>query len=150
MKLHHVPARILVATPDRYLLTEYGAALYEDGVDASTATSGVQCLEQLGRIIPDLVVLDTDLLWGGADGVLAVLADDPAFPAVPAMVVSSQHSRSALYRVARFIVADYQLKPLSGKRLLQRIRLLLASNSKLEGNGDILAKFQPSEARTII
>lgn len=146
MKLRPALARILVATPDAFLLAEYTSALREGELDVSMATSGVQCLEQLGSIVPDLVVLDTDLLWGGADGVLAVLADDPTFPAVPAMVVSSKYSRSALYQVGRFVVTDYQLKPLSGKRLLQRIRFLFASMSKLGRNPIEHPEIQSSDA----
>jgi len=132
MEGQHSPRQIVVATPDMYLLAEYCASLREAGYLCSTATDGIQCLEQIRIVVPDLIVIDTDILWGGADGVLAVLAEDPIYPAVPAIVVSSRRNWGALYRVGRFIVSDCQLKPLSGRHLVARVRLLFESKRIVE------------------
>lgn len=132
MRLHSAPDRVLIASPDPFLLSEYRTALRAGDIDVTLATSGVHCLEQLAVSPMDFAVLDSELLWGGVDGVLAVLAEDPASPSVPAMVVTSRHSRAALYQAGRFVVADYQLKPLSGTRLLHRIRYLFAVRANLE------------------
>lgn len=125
------PDRVLIASPDPFLLSEYRSALRAGGIDVTLATSGIHCLEQVAASPVEFAVLDSELLWGGVDGVLAVLAEDPAYPTVPAMVVTSRHSRAALYQAGRFVVADYQLKPLSGTRLLQRIQYLFASPESL-------------------
>ena len=150
MELYPARARILVATPDWFLLTEYCAALRKEGLDADISTTGVECVEQLERAVPSLVVLDADLLWGGADGVLAILGDDPGLPAVPTMIISSENSRSALYQVAQYLVADYQLKPVSGKRLAQRVRFLLTSRLLPCGISNEIPDRRPSAAsRTV-
>ena len=49
-----------------------------------TAADGVGCAARLREFAPDVVILDTDLLWGGADGVLARLrvGGDPCTPVV--------------------------------------------------------------------
>lgn len=44
--------------------------LTEHGFEVATAM-GVECVTLLHELNPDVVVLDTNLLWGGADGVLA-------------------------------------------------------------------------------
>lgn len=134
LQIHQERQRILLAIPDAYLAAEYEATLRDSGFDAATAADGLRCLEEIKVVTPDLVVLDADILWGGADGVLAVLADDPAYPAVPSMVVSSRRSRAALYQVGRFIVSDYQLKPLSAARLVRRIGKLLQRTGHFTGD----------------
>jgi DNA-binding response OmpR family regulator len=144
------PDRVLIASPNPFLLSEYRSALRDGGIDVTLATSGIHCLEQLAASPLDFAVLDSDLLWGGVDGVLAVLAEDPAYPTVPAMVVTSRHSRAALYEAGRFVVADYQLKPLSGTRLLQRIQYLFASPESLERTASQFPDIRSSESRQTV
>ncbi|MGE5194540.1 MAG: two-component system response regulator [Deltaproteobacteria bacterium] len=118
---------ILIATPHRFLLTDYRAALQKQGFEVVTAADGVECLRLLRSRIPNLIVLDCDILWGGAEGVLDLLAADPTYPTIPAMIIGSRQSRSALYRAGRYIASDYQLKPLTSDRLVRRISDLLKS-----------------------
>lgn len=122
---HPERQRILLGIPDAYEAAEYDSALRELGFEVAIAAHAVECLQEIRCAAPDLVILDADILWGGADGVLAVLAEDPAYPDVPAMVLGSRRSRAALYRLGRFSISDYQLKPLSAARLVRRVGTLL-------------------------
>lgn len=45
------------------------------GNDAVTAADGLQCIELLQSLSPDLLVLDPEILWGGGRGVLAWLEE---------------------------------------------------------------------------
>jgi CheY-like chemotaxis protein len=65
--------RVLLATGDDRLRAVSHDYLRDQGYAVATATGGVECLTVLRGLVPDVVVLDTDLLWGGADGVLACL-----------------------------------------------------------------------------
>ncbi|HEY3965753.1 MAG TPA: response regulator [Planctomycetaceae bacterium] len=118
---------ILIAVPDPVLMAEYRTALLYAGYPVGLAADGIQCLRRIREFRPGLIVLDVDLLWGGADGVMDVLQDEPAEPPRSVLVIGSRGSRSALYRVSRFAVTDYQLKPLSAQRLARRVDDLLAS-----------------------
>jgi response regulator of citrate/malate metabolism len=71
------------------------------------------------------LVLEPELLWGGGEGVLAVINEQPDLR--PAFVVLATYARdrSLLHRVSRFKVDDYQVKPLTATRLANRLNRLL-------------------------
>jgi CheY-like chemotaxis protein len=76
--------RVLLATGDDQLRSAGRTHLTDRGHVVATATGGVECLTRIREFAPAVVVLDTDLLWGGADGVLEHLraGDSPSVPAV--------------------------------------------------------------------
>src|SRR5260370_1580290 len=64
---------ILIAVADESLRITYGLLLAEQGYRVVTATGGLDCLNKLCRVIPEVLILDKELLWGGGEGVLEVL-----------------------------------------------------------------------------
>ena len=127
--------RILIAAPDRFLLACYSKHLRERGATVSTATDGLECLERLRDAVPDVLVLDPALSWGGGDGVLALLNDEPALRPHVVMILAQGLNRSALYRLSSFKVDDYQMKPLTATELAHRICTLVAA----AGDGAVLS-----------
>jgi carbon storage regulator CsrA len=124
--------RVLIADPDEYLFDNYRDYLEQRGCEVATATSGVECIDMLRDFVPDVLVLEPSIPWGGGDGVLAVMHEEPAVPSVPVIVLTYGRDRGVLYRLAPFKIDDYQIKPLSAKRLAQRIRSLLACRHSVE------------------
>jgi len=59
----------------------------ENRFDVQTTNSGVECLNQLRRRRPDVVVLDHNLLWGGADGVLARMREESRWAQVAVVFI---------------------------------------------------------------
>lgn len=116
---------ILIADPDEYVLDSYREHLEQHGFDVVTATNGLECVHRLRDSTPDVLVLDPVLPWGGGDGVLALMRDEPGVPLVPVIVLSYGGDRSILYRLSSFRIDDYQTKPLSPKHLAERIGALL-------------------------
>jgi CheY-like chemotaxis protein len=114
--------RVLVADPDEYLLRCYRHYLEQRGFQVMTVTNGLQCVEELRAANWDVLVMDPSLPWGGGDGVLAMMNEDPAIPFIPVIVLTNAIDRSVLYRMAPFRVEDFQTKPLSCERLAERIR----------------------------
>jgi DNA-binding response OmpR family regulator len=131
--------RVLLADPDEYQLRRYHDYLEERGFQVTSVTDGLDCLAQLRATRWDVVVIEPSLPWGGGDGVLAVMNEDPEIPLVPVIVLTDARDRSALYRMAPFRIDDFQTKPLSGKRLAQRIlavqlrRLMEVSHEQTRG-----------------
>lgn len=115
---------ILIAVSEKFRLKEYELALRANGFRVLTASTGLACIDLVHQVIPDLIVLDTELLWGGADGVVAVIAEDPSLPMIPVMLISPKLHRTVLYALSRFGVSDYQTKPWSAERLVHRVRAL--------------------------
>jgi CheY-like chemotaxis protein len=65
--------RVLLAVGDDRSRSGGRAYLTARGYAVATATGGVECVALLDELSPDVLVLDADLLWGGANGVLAYL-----------------------------------------------------------------------------
>ncbi len=63
--------RLLIADSDPALADIYQSFFSNDGHDVEMAADGVQCLESIRQHLPDVLVLEYELPWGGGDGVLA-------------------------------------------------------------------------------
>ena len=114
-----------MADPDESLQPVYREPLSQEGFELVTALSGLECVARLRERVPDVLVLEPQLPWGGGDGVLAIMGEVPELATVPVMVLTSCRDPHVLKAVARFPVSDYQLKPLAPDRLAGRLRTLL-------------------------
>ena len=113
--------RVLVADPDEYLLRCYHDYLEQRGFQVMTVTSGLECVERtagdrLGRARHGSVVaVGRRRRRAGHD------ERRPDHPIRPRDRAHECRDRSVLYRMAPFRIDDFQTKPLSGKRLAERI-----------------------------
>ena len=64
---------ILLASADDNLIASAQHAFAQTSSSFVVARGGLDCLEGVRRQVPDLVILDEYLPWGGVDGVLAIL-----------------------------------------------------------------------------
>ena len=117
--------RVLLADPDDYLLDYYRRSLERQGVAVITATTGLECMERLRDSAPDLLVMDPALPWGWGDGVLALMHEDADVPLIPVIVLTDGRDHSLLYRLARFHLDGYQVKPVGAKQLVEQIRVVV-------------------------
>ncbi len=115
-----------MADPDESLQPLYREGLMQEGFELATASSGLECVARLRERVPDVLVLEPQLPWGGGEGVLAIMGEVPQLASVPVMVLTSCRDSRLLDAVARFPVSDYQLKPLAPDRLAVRLRTILA------------------------
>jgi len=75
--------------------------------------------------VPDVLVLESRMPWGGGEGILAIMDEDPDLAIIPVMVLTTCRNAYALNGVARFPINDYHVKPLAPDRLAGRLRSLL-------------------------
>ena len=122
-----ISARILIADRDEFLSAAYREHLARHGVQVATAATGLACLDRLRDFRPDVLVLDPAMLWGGGDGVLAVLHEEPQIRPAAVLLLTHGGDRSLLYQLSSYRVDDYQVKPVSPQRLLERICIVRAS-----------------------
>jgi CheY-like chemotaxis protein len=112
-------ANILLADADRELRETCAAFLSGRGFRADTAETGLQCVAKLRRDVPDVLILDWELPWGGGDGVLGFLREEPQF--LPERIVLTSSAKSA--RVLRGLTAPPAVhaltKPFSPAELLK-------------------------------
>jgi len=113
--------RILIADRDEFLLATYREHLGQHGAIVATATTGLTCMERLRDFAPDVLVLDPALLWGGGEGVLALMHEEPQIRPTCVLLLTYGGNRGLLYRLSSFRVDDYQTKPLSPRQLMERL-----------------------------
>ena len=58
------------------------------------ALGGVECLTALRETPPDVLVLDTELKWGGADGVLSVMDEEVGLTKIPIVLLNNRDGRT--------------------------------------------------------
>lgn len=79
--------RIVIADQDKSFLESFREFLGVRGHEVAVATEGLTCLRWLRDFRPDVVALSNNLLWGGSDGVLSVMTDDPKLRNIPVLVM---------------------------------------------------------------
>jgi DNA-binding response OmpR family regulator len=131
--------RVLIADSDRYLLAAYKAQLSSGGFDVATAQNGLECLRRLREFTPDVLVLEPAIPWGGGDGIVTLMHEEPSLPQVRiTLVLTSGCSAHVLYNIASFPVSDYLAKPVTGDTLAERIRCALARCEAEQGKAGVL------------
>lgn len=115
---------VLLAIHPSLARREYGAALMRQGFDVVTADDGLQCLERLRESLPDVLVIEPELPWGGGDGVLEMVHEELELHGTSVFVLTAERNRSAMYRISRFPNADFAMQPLGVQQLVERVRKL--------------------------
>ena len=86
--------RILIADHDRWLAAATRRCLELQGYTVLVATDGINCVDELHTLAPSLLVLDAEILWREADGVLDLLIhEEPLLPLSVAVVESSDNQQ---------------------------------------------------------
>jgi CheY-like chemotaxis protein len=114
---------VLIADADAELCDLGRRFFARHGWLARTAGGGVDCLAQLRQLSPQLLILDLALPWGGADGLLAVMRDDPGLARIPVVLTSvDASSPEALSGLVSPPVVQALREPLSLMALLEIVR----------------------------
>jgi CheY-like chemotaxis protein len=82
--------RVLLADRDEVFLDVAQRFLSDGGHEATIATNGLETVANMRRNLPDAVVLDRELLWGGCDGVLALMQQVPEWSEIPLILTSTE------------------------------------------------------------
>jgi DNA-binding response OmpR family regulator len=114
-----------MADPDASLPPVYREPLLREGFELGTAVSGLECVARLRECVPDVLVLEPHMPWGGGDGVLAIMGESPDLAMVPVMILTSCRDPHVVKGVAHFPINDYHVKSLAPDRLAGRLRSLL-------------------------
>ena len=102
--------------------------LKAEGYQLFTAGDGLTGLETAKRVRPDLILLD--ILMPQMDGLLVQeqIREDPAIAKVPIVFITAKSSVDSAHRAVTAGASGYIEKPFEVKRLLAKIRALLAGD----------------------
>lgn len=119
--------RIVAADADLAFLEILQSYLWNQGHETEIAVDGLECILTLREFLPHVVVLGTDLLWGGADGVLEEMGRHPLLHRVPVIAIGDD--TEAVNFADDRQIAGYLAKPFRLKDL--RTEIESAGSSKL-------------------
>jgi DNA-binding response OmpR family regulator len=117
---------VLLADADVVVADQFRAYFSAAGYRAETASDGLDCLSKIRRMVPDLLVLDQDLAWGGSDGVLACMQEECGLSRVPVVVIAAVLPAAALSQLRVPPVVRCLQKPLRMPTLHDCIDSLIA------------------------
>ena len=112
--------RLLLANSDASLADIYRRFFSSKGYDVDVAENGLDCLDKI--VGADVVILDLDLPWGGGDGVLARMRDDPLITEIPVVLVASESSAARLAPLVVPPVIECLQKPFRLAELLDLVQ----------------------------
>ena len=136
-----------MADPDESLPLLYRETLSREGFELVTVVCGLECIARLRERVPDVLVLEPYMPWGGGDGVLAFMGESADLARVPVMILTSCRDVHVLKSLACFPISDYQLKPLAPDRLVDRLRSFLDHPQLRFTLGDHNARLECAIAR---
>lgn len=123
MAIHDVC--VLLADGDVALAESYQGYLSQLGCDVSIVSDGLTCISSLRMRPPHLLILDAGLLWGRAEGILALMEEHVDVPDIPVLVLYDDTHCPTLSALRQFSVCDYVAKPLKPQQLAARIQELV-------------------------
>ena len=118
---------LLIAESDAELRDACRRFLTGCGYDVDTAADGLDCLEKLRRLAPVVLVLDRELRWGEADGVLAWLRDESTTSGVSVVLTTTAGCTPDVAVDIEPPVVQVLPKPFRLTALLESVRGLIAS-----------------------
>src|SRR6476646_8389625 len=118
-------ARVLVVDDDPDIRVAVEETLKMAGYDAGGASTGAEALADVGRQLPDLVLLDWMLPDIDGPEVCRRLRLAPETARVPIVFLTARTDEEARVRGLALGADDYIVKPFSVQELLLRIRAVL-------------------------
>ncbi len=99
--------------------------LERDGYVVTEARDGVQALDQVDRVGPDIIVLDLNLPGLDGYGVLSHLRSRPATANIPVIVLTAKGDEDNEVRVFELGADDFLTKPFRARALSARLEAVL-------------------------
>ncbi len=123
-------ANILIVDDDPDIREAVKIILETQPYELTFASNGEECLEQVKKNTPDLIILD--LLMPKKDGfeVIKELRGHPSYPRIPILVLTAVKKEAAgrryeLETALRMDVDDYIEKPIQPDDLIDRVKRIL-------------------------
>jgi len=123
---HGLPASKVLLVDDEDSLRKVMRDLLErDGYVVTEARDGVQALDQVDRVGPDIIVLDLNLPGLDGYGVLSHLRSRPATASIPVIVLTAKGDEDNEVRVFELGADDFLTKPFRARALSARLEAVL-------------------------
>ena len=125
---------LLVVEDDEGIQSYLKELLLDNGYSVELASDGVQALNKVKRVPPDLLVLDLGLPNLSGESVVSEVRKK--YPDLPVIILTARDTTSDIVNGLKLGADDYVTKPFAGEVLLARIHARLRSH---EGENSVLA-----------
>jgi class 3 adenylate cyclase len=141
-------SRILVVDDTPANLQALSATLKEKGYQVSVATNGKQALEAVGRVRPDLILLD--VMMPEMDGFEACrrLKSSEATSDIPIIFLTARTETEDIVKGFELGAVDYVPKPFNAHELLARVNTHLTMDRLHRENERLLLSILPASIAT--
>lgn len=116
---------VLFADGDCDLRDIFVEFLTSRGMQVDTAGDGLECVAKLRAGAPDLLILDTELLWGGGDGVVDWLRRERPNGSIPVILTAT----AGVAPIIESPVIAVLPKPFALAPLLEKVSEAMAARS---------------------
>lgn len=117
--------KILIADADPDSITLLGEVLQSQGYRVGYARDGNQCMDLVGRLSPDLVIVDSQLPKLDGLEIARRIKNENGFHFIPVIISTAQHDPRVRTRAIEYGADDYLTKPISPIELSARAKSLL-------------------------
>ena len=118
---------LLIAGADIGTLSGLAAYYTDCGHISLFARNGRECRAAVQSFIPDLLIMEFDILWDGSDGVLRAMNGDPRLREVPIVLFTECDKQAELSEYPRIIAS--LTKPFQPNQLFRLNALLETMNA---------------------
>ncbi|MCD6549995.1 response regulator [bacterium] len=102
--------KILLVEDEELIITLLKRKLEEEGYDVSVARDGIEGIEKMKQIHPDLVLLDIIMPRMGGFQVMEEMVKDPDLQSIPVIVISNSGQPVELDRARALGAKDWLIK----------------------------------------
>ncbi len=98
--------------------------------DVNEASNGFNALFAMEKVLPDLVLLDITMPVMGGVQMLTLMRSNPTLKKIPVLMLTSPTDHPVMSEIKTLGVSGTLMKPFNEAALLDKIRSVLALNTK--------------------
>ncbi|ESU25114.1 response regulator receiver protein [Flavobacterium enshiense DK69] len=116
--------KVLIIEDDRIIINILNFLLKKEGFEISFAQDGIEGIEKISAIRPDLII--SDIMMPYKSGREITLFAKTNFPEIPIIMISSLGKEDqTVIEVANLGVDEFIAKPFDPKELIEKVKALL-------------------------
>lgn len=115
---------VLVIDDDTFILSVIESSLKRVGYPVRIARSGTEAFEEMGKRLPDLIILDKIMPDMHGDEVLLKIKENKKTASIPVVMMTADKSMDGVSKSLKLGACDYIVKPVTSDTLLLKISRL--------------------------
>mgnify|MGYP000268296067 CR=1 FL=1 len=123
-------ARILIAEDERDIRDLITFTLNYAGFEVTPTSNGEEAYAKAEEIVPDLILLDVRMPRMNGYEACARIKSNPLLKHIPVVFLSAKGQEAEVQTGLEAGAVEYILKPFAPDYLIERVRAILASQSK--------------------